>query len=259
MKLHSTLKPVAPLILVADDNEVNMLLVKSIFRNILPNAKLEEAENGLVVIEKFKVSIPDIIFMDVRMPEKNGYDATSEIRGLEDKVRTPIIALTAGTGKGEREKCLAAGMDDFLSKPVIQDSMLRAVRKWLPIAFTQELNSDGTLVRDLDYGHFNRKELLWRLSGSEVMLQEVLILSKINLQVFLKDLNAGVRYKSLQDIAGTANKLKGLAITSCFDVLTPLAAQLAEQNVYDEGTLADLINKVSKEIDYVLTLICEKG
>jgi CheY-like chemotaxis protein len=65
------------------------------------------------------------------MPEMNGYEATREIRQLENGRRVPIIALTAGTVSGEREKCIEAGMDDYLTKPVLKDTLEEAIHKWL--------------------------------------------------------------------------------------------------------------------------------
>ena len=68
--------------------------------------------------------------MDIQMPEMNGYEATREIRQAGSP-HVPIIALTAGTVVGEREKCIEAGMDDYLTKPVLKDTLEAAVRKWL--------------------------------------------------------------------------------------------------------------------------------
>jgi len=61
----------------------------------------------------------------------NGYEATREIRRAEGRSRVPIIALTAGTVVGEREKCIEAGMDDYLTKPVLKDTLEASIRKWL--------------------------------------------------------------------------------------------------------------------------------
>ena len=75
-----------------------------------------------------------MVFMDVSMPMMNGYDATGEIRKYEKAMQfdnCPIIALTANAMQGDREKCLEAGMDDFMSKPVIMDDLHALVRKWL--------------------------------------------------------------------------------------------------------------------------------
>lgn len=257
LKSHHTVKPdtVAPIILIAEDNQVNMLLIKSIFENILPVAKLVEAENGLLAIEKFKSTTPDIVFMDIRMPEKNGYEAASEIRSLETLSRTPIIALTAGTEKGERQKCLDAGMDDYISKPVVQNSILQAIYRWLPLALKQETPSiDNSKVTDPEK-HFDQNELLTRLSGSEEMLQKILNAAKTSLRNCGDELNTHVMRKSHPDTIGTAHKLKGLSMTTCFNKLIILAEELEDQPTFDEEIFDRLVTKINKEIDYVITLI----
>ncbi|TGM60172.1 PAS domain-containing hybrid sensor histidine kinase/response regulator [Leptospira adleri] len=118
-------------ILIAEDNPVNMLLTKSIIARILPSAKIVEAANGLEAVEQNLKSVPDLIFMDIQMPDMNGYEATIAIRSLEMDKRVPIIALTAGIVSGEREKCMEVGMDDYVSKPAVQADFTRVILKWL--------------------------------------------------------------------------------------------------------------------------------
>lgn len=118
-------------VLIAEDHKINMLLVKSMLAKILVNSELIEAANGREAIEAFRANRPDIVFMDIQMPEMNGYEATREIRLAEGRSRVPIIALTAGTVVGEREKCIEAGMDDYLTKPVLKDTLEASIRKWL--------------------------------------------------------------------------------------------------------------------------------
>jgi CheY-like chemotaxis protein len=117
-------------IIIAEDNPVNLLLAKTLIRDIFPQAYLIVATNGYECIELYKKEKPDMILMDVQMPELNGYDATKAIRGIEAGRRIPIIALTAGTIEGEREKCLEAGMDDYISKPIIRATFIEALKKW---------------------------------------------------------------------------------------------------------------------------------
>jgi signal transduction histidine kinase/CheY-like chemotaxis protein len=116
-------------ILIAEDNEINLLLVRLMIKNSFPNAVILEARNGLEVIEIYQ-SVPlDLILMDIQMPLKNGYETTTEIRQIELSKRTPIIALTAGILKEEKQKCLDLGMDDYISKPINSEELHSAILK----------------------------------------------------------------------------------------------------------------------------------
>jgi PAS domain S-box-containing protein len=117
-----------------------VLVVDDDIRNIysLTNALEEEgmnylvAENGKAAIAMLKENpLLDIVLMDVMMPEMDGYDATREIRKIKRFERLPVIALTAKAMKGDREKCLAAGMSDYISKPVDIEQLLSLMRVWL--------------------------------------------------------------------------------------------------------------------------------
>jgi len=118
-------------VLVVEDNPVNMMLIRSIVKKIAPNGTLLEAGNGLEAVKFCEDKIPDIILMDVQMPEMNGYEATKAIRLLNDEVHVPIIAITAGNVKGEKEKCLEAGMDDFVVKPIREENIVTVFNTWL--------------------------------------------------------------------------------------------------------------------------------
>lgn len=118
-------------IFIIEDNKINMLLAKTLVKQIVPNATIYEAENGKLAVEKFDIIKPDLILMDVQMPIMNGYEATEAIRNKAKGKFVPIIALTAGTIVGEKEKCLEAGMDDYLSKPIIKEILQTKVTKWL--------------------------------------------------------------------------------------------------------------------------------
>ncbi|MDE3144575.1 MAG: response regulator, partial [Bacteroidota bacterium] len=122
-------------VLVVDDNMFNILLIKTIITQILPNAQISEASNGNEAVELYRSVQPDIIFMDIQMPEMNGYDAAKVIRSIEKLNRIPIIALTAGTLKDEKERCLEAGMNDYVSKPFVSSTIVSAIDKWLVSTF----------------------------------------------------------------------------------------------------------------------------
>ncbi|CAF3564184.1 unnamed protein product [Rotaria socialis] len=118
-------------ILIIEDNKINMLLAKTLVKQIIPNVTIIEAENGQIGIDKFNILHPDLILMDVQMPIMNGYEATKEIRKTKKGKHIPIIALTAGTIIGEKEKCLDAGMNDYTSKPIIREVLENILSKWI--------------------------------------------------------------------------------------------------------------------------------
>ena len=120
-------------IMIVEDNKINMLLSKTLVLQILPNATIFEAENGKLALEKVTEIQPDLILMDIQMPEMNGYQATTEIREIAEFDQIPIIAITAGIILGEREKCLDAGMNDYLSKPILKEELAKILKKWITI------------------------------------------------------------------------------------------------------------------------------
>jgi signal transduction histidine kinase/CheY-like chemotaxis protein len=117
-------------ILVAEDNAVNQRLAARMVDRLGHNAVL--AKNGREAVEWFARQSFNVILMDVQMPEMDGYEATALIRARERETgarRTPIIALTAHAMKGDREKCLAAGMDDYVSKPIKAPELREALER----------------------------------------------------------------------------------------------------------------------------------
>ena len=117
-------------ILIAEDNAINMLLIKTILKSLFPKALLYECINGAEAVDKFSEIQPDLILMDVQMPLVNGLEATQKIRALHPESATAIIALTAGTLNEERELCLASGMNDFIAKPIVKDTIREVILKW---------------------------------------------------------------------------------------------------------------------------------
>lgn len=135
--ISETAKPVKkqPVILIAEDIAINMKLVKALIRNFLSNVTLLEAANGRQAVEIFTSEKPDLIFMDIQMPEMDGLEATRTIRAMEEgsAARTPVVALTAGVLKEEKEKAVESGVDHFLSKPIdpkqLQETIIRYLLK----------------------------------------------------------------------------------------------------------------------------------
>ena len=120
-------------LLLAEDNPVNQEVALGMLRKF--GCSVEIAHNGLEAIEAVQNQTFDLVLMDCMMPEMDGYKATNEIRHLQNMGKLsyfPIIALTANAIEGDREKCLAAGMNDYLTKPIKTKDLLHMLQTWLP-------------------------------------------------------------------------------------------------------------------------------
>lgn len=119
-------------VLLCEDNEVNLKVAAMILKKL--NADIDIAENGQEAINKFMHVKYDVILMDCMMPIVDGYQATAEIRRIEKEskmVKTAIIALTANATTDDKQKCLDAGMDDFITKPIKREIVEEKIAKWL--------------------------------------------------------------------------------------------------------------------------------
>ncbi|ACN17576.1 BarA [Desulforapulum autotrophicum HRM2] len=121
-------------VLLAEDNIINQQVAKGVLCKL--GCRVELATNGLEAVSAAQKESYDIVFMDCQMPRMDGYEATGKIRWMEDlksgQKRLPIIALTANALSGDREKCLAAGMDDYISKPFGKEKIIKVLKHWLP-------------------------------------------------------------------------------------------------------------------------------
>jgi len=120
-------------VLVAEDNAVNQKLVARLLEKRGHFVKI--VENGREALESLEQESYDLILMDVQMPEMDGFEATGELRRLEKQSgrHTPVIALTAHAMKGDRERCLAAGMDGYLSKPIRAPELDELLEKYITL------------------------------------------------------------------------------------------------------------------------------
>ncbi|MDX1984956.1 MAG: response regulator [Bryobacteraceae bacterium] len=129
-------------ILVAEDNDANLELITRVLERL--GHQVDSARNGLEVLEAVRVRDYELILMDCRMPEMDGYEATREIRRREalylvgQPRHTYIVALTANAMSGDREKCLEAGMDDYLSKPVEKTALSHILNRYLRVEETPQ-------------------------------------------------------------------------------------------------------------------------
>ncbi|MDF2841565.1 MAG: hypothetical protein K0Q99_2337, partial [Clostridia bacterium] len=116
-------------ILIVDDDTRNIFVLASALEDF--GAEVVEAENGKVALEQLEKHHVDLVLMDIMMPVMDGFQAIKEIRNCEAYHNIPIIAITAKSLKDDKDKCMAAGANDYISKPVDYDTLVRLVKAWI--------------------------------------------------------------------------------------------------------------------------------
>jgi CheY-like chemotaxis protein len=238
-------------VLVVEDNLINMMLIKTLIGKIAPKAIITEAANGLEALNNCKKSLYDIVLMDIQMPEMNGYESTKAIRMIEAHKETPIIALTAGNVLGEREKCLNAGMNDFVVKPINEQSIVSLFSNWVVKA---EHSVTKAIDEIEDNTHFDSNQFYSSFGGDSISIDEY--------QLIETEMNAMMQYlieyidtENLSGINKMGHKLRGSSITCGFNKLSRLANELERLNNFSVNEIDTILSEIKLEMSLVLRMI----
>jgi signal transduction histidine kinase/CheY-like chemotaxis protein len=196
------LRPVR--ILLAEDNPVNQQLAVGLLTK--RGYQMRVAENGRKALEMLETDSFDLILMDVQMPEMGGFEATAAIRAREQLVggHVPIVALTAHAMSGDRERCLAAGMDDYATKPLRIQELTTLIERLIDDAPRAPVAPESAPASDL-----SRDALVVRFGGNEELLVDV---AKTFIEFSERLLNAAAEFCNAGEMTGlarTAHSLKG--------------------------------------------------
>jgi len=115
-------------VLLADDNSRNVLALMSLLK--MHGMHVVVARDGVDAVKQFEENDVDLVLMDIMMPNMDGYEAIRQIRGKVKGQKTPIIALTAKAMREDRDKCICAGANDYLTKPVDSSRLLSMIKVW---------------------------------------------------------------------------------------------------------------------------------
>ncbi len=210
-------------ILLAEDNELNRMVAQNSLQYY--KCKVTEAENGLEAIEALKREDFDIILMDIQMPELDGIEATTIIRN-ELKLNTPIIALTANAFKSEIEKCYAAGINDYVTKPFDENLLIEIIHK--------NVNKTSIPKRP-------REELLYNLNSlynlsrgnNDFVIKMIEIFIKQTEETLIK-VNQAITINDFSEVSKLVHKIKpsieGMGIKSLIDDVKELETMNKSEN-----------------------------
>jgi PAS domain S-box-containing protein len=246
-------------VLLVDDNPVNMVLNNRIMKSIAPDAHLVEAVNGLEALEECRKKLFSIILMDVQMPVMNGIEATKQIRVLSGYADVPIIGVTAGNVLGEREKCLEAGMNDFLPKPIRQGDLLEILKKYIGANNSDDKNAniDYTEVESqINPEYINMNMLNEQIGDDDDFKETFLNLLIQELTQAEKNIEKAVQENDFAETRMILHKLKGTAGSAGLVKLSKYALKW-EKMTNDEIDFSLMNSEMRKEIKIGLDIVKE--
>jgi PAS domain S-box-containing protein len=197
-------------ILVAEDNPINQKVALRHLQKL--GYQADAVANGLEVLNVLELVPYDIILMDCQMPEMDGFEATAEVRRREgEQQHTPIIAMTANALKGDRERCLGAGMDDYISKPVKTEDLAELLARWTAAIASQTNNAanlEGDEVAFLDNERLRELDELTD-EGEPSLLVQMVDLFQADAHPRMANLHEAAVEKDFARLEKVAHALKG--------------------------------------------------
>ncbi len=243
-------------ILLAEDNVINQKFAVKMLEKM--GHLVSVARNGNEVMEALEKETFHLILMDVQMPEMDGLEATRLIRSREKKRggHIPIIAMTAHAMKGDKERCLDAGMDDYASKPINAEKLFELIEKLLEDTKSREEAPDARLHEHV----LDEEELLARVGGDRELLTELFVLFREDYPGLLSRLRDAVRQRDWAVMRETAHTIKGsvgnfAANTSVETVLKLETMKIEDDTSHVEETVTQL-EKELERLRQVLESIC---
>jgi len=240
-------------ILLAEDGIVNQKVAVSLLER--RGHRVSVANNGREAVEALEHGSFDLVLMDVQMPEMDGFEATATIRERERATgaHLPIVAMTAHAMKGDRERCLAAGMDEYLSKPIHADELYEMVER-MAIEPDDAADGDGesrpagpgeTVTQPtgkpgepkMDQQPLDWQEALERIGGSEAVLRDLAAVFLAEHPRMMAELRTAIDAGSSPDLRRTAHTLKGSAAVFAATPTVDAAQRL--EKLAEAGTLAE--------------------
>lgn len=220
-------------ILLVEDDATNQMVSQAMIRKM--GYRVELAATGRQALESIERVPYDLVLMDCRMPEMDGFEVTRRIRsgnGHATDPNVPIVAMTAHAVLDYREKCLEAGMDDYLAKPVSREDLEKTLVKWLKVSQLLDLTEDWTMVLDKSGADentrmvFDREMFMERIMGDEELARTVMMGFLMDVHQQLKRLKTHIERKDIVKAMFHCHKIKGAAANVAAKALQRAAAAM---------------------------------
>ena len=237
-------------VLVAEDVPTNQMLIKLIMGE--SGIDVDIASNGLEAVEKYRTGSYDVVFMDIHMPVCNGINATKMIREHEQmtmRPRTPIIALTADAVKGEKERLLAEGMDDYITKPIDREALNAIFRKYIHVEAAGDVLEHSAGSRNAS---FDIQGMAKSLGITEDMGRFCLQDFFSSVDGDLEEFQANMNSRNRSGICEIAHKIKGTAANLRIDDIADICREV--ERIAKSGLTADDIIVLNSKIERIAAL-----
>jgi PAS domain S-box-containing protein len=248
-------------ILLAEDNLTNQAVAKAMLSKLGYSADL--VANGVEALHALRQADYDLVLMDCEMPEMDGYEATRRIRQRRAGTRTPhipIIAITADAMSGDREKCLQAGMSDYLAKPVELPKLADVIEKWLQPPAGGEVSPPASQLPAKTEAVFNQEDLLARLMGDKGLVGQVIAGFLDDAPRQLRSLKKMLEEGDADGARRQAHTLKGAAATMSAEALRALCSEAQDAAESRELSRAlALLPRLQEQFELLKTTLNQSG
>jgi len=198
-------------VLLVEDNEINRIVAIELLSHA--HLRVDIAENGEIALQKIRHAEYDCILMDVQMPVMDGYETTRKLRKLPHCATLPVIAMTANVMSDDRNKCLLSGMDDFIGKPILPQTLYSTLAKWIkPRGYQQEIPAYNASDNDLPnlYG-IDREIGLQHTAGDKSVYLKILRKFADNHAASIREIEQALLSGNLHSAKQLTHTLKGLS------------------------------------------------
>ena len=242
-------------IMIVEDNALNMEMTKIILSRIFDKATIICADNGQDAFTEYQHEKPQLIFMDIQLPQMNGYEATQKIRQwtINNEEKPFIVALSATSQNNQKNQAAQSVFNAYMIKPVSEVSFEKVILQYFQEASTMETN--GAPMGQNCLMHFNQKRFAQKMGNDKEAITHIIKLGRTALEDGEQMLEEAFEKKDTVTLEKAAHQLKGMALNMHFEMLHELTKDLEEEST--KKRISDRIKELYEQIQFEIKLLKE--